>query len=218
MDEAPNMTAEAVETFRPLGRVRVGARSGGWIDGQGRQDLASGRIRVVDRAMLEQFRDGDSLAVKAVYDEFGGPVYALSLSVLRDPDLAADATQQTFLKAWRASATYDPEREFRPWIYAIARRTAIDIYRKRKRVVPSDDVDEVTTPPGLETAWEVFEVRAALDRLPDAERVVVQLSHLEGLTHVEIAERLGIPVGTVKSRSHRAHQRLATLLSHVNEI
>jgi RNA polymerase sigma-70 factor (ECF subfamily) len=73
-------------------------------------------------------------------------------------------------------------------------------------------------PPGLETAWEVFEVRAALDRLPDAERVVVQLSHLEGLTHVEIADRLGIPVGTVKSRSHRAHQRLATLLSHVNEI
>lgn len=212
------MRAETVETFRPLGRVRVGAHSGGLIDGQRRQDLASGRIRVVDRAMLEQFRDGDSLAVKAVYDEFGGPVYALSLSVLRDPDLAADATQQTFLKAWRASATYDPEREFRPWIYAIARRTAIDIYRKRKRVVPSDDVDEVTTPPGLETAWEVFEVRAALDRLPDAERVVVQLSHLEGLTHVEIAERLGIPVGTVKSRSHRAHQRLATLLSHVNEI
>ncbi|MFZ0015379.1 MAG: RNA polymerase sigma factor [Acidimicrobiia bacterium] len=172
----------------------------------------------MDRAMLEQFREGDALAVKAVYDEFGGPVYALSLSVLRDRDLAADATQQTFLKAWRASATYDPDREFRPWIYAIARRTAIDIYRKRRRLVPSDDVDSVSISPGLEVTWEVFEVRAALDKLPDAERIVVQLSHLEGLTHPEIAERLGIPVGTVKSRSHRAHQRLAALLSHVNEI
>lgn len=168
--------------------------------------------------MLEQFREGDALAVKAVYDEFGGAVYALSLSVLRDPDLAADATQQTFLKAWKAAATYDPEREFRPWIYAIARRTAIDIYRKRRRIVPSEDVDQVMTPPGLETTWEVFEVRAALDKLPDAERMVVQLSHLDGLTHREIAERLGIPVGTVKSRSHRAHQRLSELLRHMRDI
>lgn len=212
------MRAEVIESFTPPGRARVADRSGPSIQDRGRQDLASGRIRFVDRAMLEQFRDGDALAVKAVYDEYGGPVYALSLNVLRDPDLAADATQQTFLKAWRAAATYDPERQFRPWIYAIARRTAIDIYRKRKRIVPSDDVDGITTPPGLETTWEVFEVRAALDKLPDAERVVVQLSHLDGLTHVEIADRLGIPVGTVKSRSHRAHQRLAALLSHVNEI
>jgi len=212
------MRADAVETTRLLERARVLERSEHRDTHLSPESQASGRIGVVDRAMLEQFRDGDALAVKAVYDEFGGPVYALSLSVLRDPDLAADATQQTFLKAWRASATYDPEREFRPWIYAIARRTAIDIYRKRKRIVPSDDIDGATTSPGLETAWEVFEVRAALDRLPDAERVVVQLSHLEGLTHAEIAARLGIPIGTVKSRSHRAHQRLAALLSHVNEI
>lgn len=212
------MSADAVERIRPVGRAQPGRRIGGWANGLGPQIVRSGRIGVVDRAMLEQFRAGDALAVKAVYDEYGGPVYSLSLSVLRDPDLAADATQQTFLKAWRASATYDPDREFRPWIYAIARRTAIDIYRKRKRIVPSDDVDGATTPPGLETTWEVFEVRAALDKLPDAERVVVQLSHLEGLTHAEISERLGIPIGTVKSRSHRAHQRLAALLRHVNEI
>ncbi|HZD23522.1 MAG TPA: RNA polymerase sigma factor [Acidimicrobiia bacterium] len=168
--------------------------------------------------MLEQFRDGDPLAVKAVYDEYGGPVYALAFGVLRDRDLAADATQQTFLKAWKAAATYDPDREFRPWIYAIARRTAIDMYRKRRRIVPSEDVDNVIPAPGLETTWEIFEVRAALDKLPDAERIVVQLNHLEGLTHNEIANRLGIPVGTVKSRSHRAHRRLAELLSHLNEI
>ena len=184
----------------------------------GSQSPTSGTIGDVDRAMLEQFREGDALAVKAIYEEYGGPVFALSMSVLHDRDLAADATQQTFLKAWRASATYDPEREFKPWIYAIARRTAIDIYRKRRRIVPSDEVDGAVSSPGLEVTWEVFEVRAALDKLPDAERVVMHLSHLEGLTHSEIAERLGIPLGTVKSRSHRAHQRLAVLLSHVNEI
>ncbi len=83
--------------------------------------------------------------------------------------------------------------------------------------MPSEDVDVVVLPPGLETAWEVFEVRSALDQLPDDERIVVRMSHFEGFTHVEIAERLGVPVGTVKSRSHRAHQRLIGLLRHVEE-
>jgi RNA polymerase sigma-70 factor (ECF subfamily) len=171
----------------------------------------------VDREVLERFRLGDEAAVKAVYDRFGGPVFALSMSILGEHGLAADATQQTFIKAWRAASTYDPERDFGPWIYAIARRTAIDLYRKRSRLVVSDEVDLVTFPPGLETVWEVFEVRSALDRLPDEERQVVKLSHFDGFTHVEIAERLDIPVGTVKSRSHRAHRRLVEMLKHVEE-
>jgi RNA polymerase sigma-70 factor (ECF subfamily) len=171
----------------------------------------------VDRDVLERFRLGDEAAVKAVYDRFGGPVFALSMSILGEHGLAADATQQTFIKAWRAASTYDPERDFGPWIYAIARRTAIDLYRKRSRIVVSDEVDVVTFPPGLETVWEVFEVRSALDRLPDEERQVVKLSHFDGFTHVEIAERLDIPVGTVKSRSHRAHRRLVEMLKHVEE-
>jgi RNA polymerase sigma-70 factor (ECF subfamily) len=171
----------------------------------------------MDREVLERFRIGDEAAVKAVYDRYGGPVFALTMRILGEHGLAADATQQTFIKAWRAASTYDPERSFAPWIYAIARRTAIDIYRKRSRTVVSDDVDLVVLPPGLETAWEVFEVRSAVDRLPDEERQVIKLSHFDGLTHVEIAAQLDIPVGTVKSRSHRAHQRLVELLRHVEE-
>jgi RNA polymerase sigma-70 factor, ECF subfamily len=171
----------------------------------------------VDREVLERFRLGDEAAVKVVYDRFGGPVFALSMSILGDHGLAADATQQTFIKAWRAASTYDAGRSFGPWIYAIARRTAIDLYRKRARVVVSDDVDVVSLPIGLETVWEVFEVRSALDRLPDEERQVIKMSHFDGLTHVEIADRLDIPVGTVKSRSHRAHQRLIEMLKHVEE-
>ncbi|MET0696323.1 MAG: RNA polymerase sigma factor [Acidimicrobiia bacterium] len=171
----------------------------------------------MDREVLERFRLGDEAAVKVVYDRFGGPVFALSMSILGDHGLAADATQQTFIKAWRAASTYDAGRSFGPWIYAIARRTAIDLYRKRARVVVSDDVDVVSLPIGLETVWEVFEVRSALDRLPDEERQVIKMSHFDGLTHVEIADRLDIPVGTVKSRSHRAHQRLIEMLKHVEE-
>lgn len=171
----------------------------------------------MDREILERFRAGDESAIKTVYERFRGPVFAISMSVLHDHGLAADATQQTFVKAWQAATTYDPDRELAPWIYAIARRTAIDIYRKHSRSVVSDEVDSTAPPPALDTIWEVFEVRSALDRLPDEERQVIKLSHFDGLTHTEIAEHMGIPVGTVKSRSHRAHRRLVELLRHVEE-
>lgn len=167
--------------------------------------------------MLDRFRTGDENAVKAVYERFRGPVFAIAMSVLHDRGLAADASQQTFMKAWQAASTYDPERELGPWIYAIARRTAIDIYRKQVRSVVSDDVDSTSPPPALDTIWEVFEVRAALDRLSDEERQVIKLNHFDGLTHVEIAEHMDIPLGTVKSRSHRAHQKLLELLKHLEE-
>lgn len=175
-------------------------------------------MQSVDRELLEMFRVGDEGAVKAVYERFRGPVFAIAISILRDRDLAADATQQTFIKAWRAASTYDADRPIKPWIYAIARRTAIDIYRKTSRIVADDQVDHVTIPPGLETAWEVFEVRAAVDELPDEERQVIKLSHFDGLSHQEIAEHIGIPLGTVKSRSYRAHRRLIELLKHLEEM
>lgn len=171
----------------------------------------------MDRELLDRFRAGDEAAVKAVYERFRGPVFAISMSVLHDHGLAADATQHTFIKAWQAASTYDAERELGPWIFAIARRTAIDVYRKQRHSVTSNDVDTVEMPPGLDTIWEVYEVRSALDRLPDEERQVIKLSHFDGLTHVEIAEHMGIPLGTVKSRSHRAHQKLLELLKHVEE-
>ncbi|MGH8945574.1 MAG: RNA polymerase sigma factor [Acidimicrobiia bacterium] len=172
----------------------------------------------MDQEILESFRAGDETAVKAVYERFSGPVFAISMSILRDRDLAADATQQTFVKAWQAAHTYDSRREMAPWIYTIARRTAIDMYRRRQRSIPSDSVDRIVLSPGLDTVWEIFEVRTALERLSDEEREVIRLSHFEGFTHIEIAEHLGIPVGTVKSRSHRAHQRLLELLGHLKEM
>lgn len=167
--------------------------------------------------VLARFRAGDEQAIKAVYDRYSGAVYALSMSVLRDPGRAADSTQQTFVKAWRSANSYDPNRPLAPWIYAIARRTAIDIYRKEKRRFPSDKIEIAEDGASIEEVWEVFEVRAALDRLSDEERQVVKMSHFDGLTHVEIAERLDIPIGTVKSRSHRAHVRLVDMLSHLTD-
>ena len=174
--------------------------------------------------VLERFRQGDSDAVGAVYREYGASVFSVALHVLGDRGLAEESTQQTFVRAWRASASFDATRELGPWLVTIARRVAIDVYRREARrvtvplgSVAPDAPELVTLPPSAERAYDVWEVRRAIETLPDDEREVVRLQHLESLTQPEVAARLGVPVGTVKSRSHRAHRRLASLLGHLQE-
>ncbi|MET0577875.1 MAG: RNA polymerase sigma factor [Ilumatobacteraceae bacterium] len=170
------------------------------------------------------FRSGNPDAVRAVYREYGGLVFAVSIRTLGSRDLAEESTQRTFVKAWKAAAGFEVGRELGPWLATIARRTAIDIYRReaRRSTTPLDDVapadpNVIELPVGVERSYEAGEVRAAIDALPPDEREVVRLQHLEELTQTEVAERLGVPVGTVKSRSHRAHRRLASLLGHLRE-
>jgi RNA polymerase sigma-70 factor (ECF subfamily) len=169
--------------------------------------------------MVEDFRAGDPEAVRAVYRRYSGAVHTVARSVVGgDDELCADVVQQTFTKAWRAARTFEGDRDLAPWLYAIARRTAIDALRAERRPTrgdhaPETDVGVVTL--SFEQTWEAHEVRSALDALPSDERDVVRLAHVAGLSHVEVAERLGIPVGTVKSRMHRAHRRLAAALSHL---
>jgi RNA polymerase sigma-70 factor (ECF subfamily) len=172
-----------------------------------------------DTDLNARFRAGDEAAVRVVYARYGGAMYAVAMSMLSNRDLATECVQEAFVRAWRASQSFDPDRELRPWLATITRRTAIDIYRRaaRTRSEPHADVDETVIPIAFERTWEVFEVRAAIDQLPAEEREVVRLAHFDGLAHSEIAERLQVPVGTVKSRSHRAHRRLAGLLGHLVE-
>ncbi len=172
-----------------------------------------------DRELASRFPTGDNEIVRAVYGRYGGAVYTVAMSILGDPTRAADVVQATFVNAWRASHRFDPTRELGPWLYTIARRQAIDAYRRDRRTEPTDpsELDIIELPPSLEQAWEAWQVRLAIDQLPSDERDVVRLSWFDGLAHPEIAERLGVPVGTVKSRSHRAHRRLASLLAHVRD-
>jgi RNA polymerase sigma-70 factor (ECF subfamily) len=179
---------------------------------------------VADEGLAHRFQAGDPDAVRDVYQQYGGLVFAVAHKVLGDRGLAEEATQQAFVQAWRAAATYDPTRELGPWLATIARRAAIDVHRRESRRTAEriDDVSPahpavVTLPPSAEQAYDVWEVRRAIAALPDDERDVVRLQHVEGLTHTEVAERLGVPVGTVKSRSFRAHRRLAAQLGYLRE-
>jgi RNA polymerase sigma-70 factor, ECF subfamily len=167
---------------------------------------------------LDRFRQGDPDAVRDVYRRYAGAVNTVARSIVHDRELAADVVQQTFVKAWRAAATFEADHELGPWLYAIARRTAIDAVRAESRPhrgghEPEVDVGIVTL--SFERTWEIHEVRTALDALPKDEREVVRRSHLLGYTHEQIAEQLGVPVGTIKSRSSRAHRRLAAALGHL---
>jgi RNA polymerase sigma-70 factor (ECF subfamily) len=169
--------------------------------------------------LVERFCAGDPEAVGPLYDEYGRLVFAVALRVLHQRELAEEATQQTFLQAWRAASTFEPARDLTPWLVTIARRAAIDIQRREQRrshigldEAPPTDTSLVTLPPSAEQIEAVWRVRAAIDGLAPADRDLVRMQHFEGLSHTEIATRLDIPVGTVKSRSFRAHRLLASRL------
>jgi RNA polymerase sigma factor (sigma-70 family) len=159
-----------------------------------------------------------------VYREYGRLVYSVAYRILEDRTLAEEATQQTFLKAWRAAASMDPERELGPWLATIAKRAAIDAYRTEAsrraapiESVPASDPALVSRPESVASLSDAWDVRRAVQELPPDELEVVRMQHFEGLTHSQIAERLGVAQGTVKSRSFRAHRRLAQLLGHLKE-
>lgn len=172
-----------------------------------------------DRSVLSRFRAGDPGAIREIYGQYGGAVHMVARSIV-GPDHAGDVVQETFIKAWHAAATFDVDRELGPWLFTIARRSAVDALRRERRPTTgghSPEVDVAFEAMSFERTWERFEVRRAIDDLPPDERNVVRLAHLEGMTHSEIAEQLDIPIGTVKSRTARAHRRLVAALEHTVE-
>ena len=179
----------------------------------------------VDQSLVAAFRRREAGGVRALYRQYGRLVYAVAHRVLGHHDLAEEAAQQTFVNAWQAADRLDVERDPAAWLATIAKRAAIDVYRREARRpatalndVASDDPALVSLPPDLDALDAVWHVRRAIDALPRDEATVVRLQHLEGLTHNEISKELGIALGTVKSRSHRAHRKLAALLGHLREV
>jgi RNA polymerase sigma-70 factor, ECF subfamily len=167
----------------------------------------------------ERFRAGDESALAEVFDHYAGPMLAVASHMLADRRLAEEAVQQAFVQAWRAASTFEPERALGPWLRSIVRRTAVDVWRRERRheARSFDEVAQVdlpsVDPPSIADASDVWAVREAIDALPPASREVIRLAHLEHLTQPEIAARLDIPLGTVKSRTHHAYRLLATALS-----
>jgi RNA polymerase sigma factor (sigma-70 family) len=178
-------------------------------------------VALDDAELASSFASGDADSVRVVYHTYARLVFAIAYRVLGDTGLAEDATQQTFVQAWRAAGSYDPSRALGAWLTTIAKRVAIDVHRRERRHRNLDNIDSsesaalITLPPSAEQIHDVAEVRRAVDELPTAERDLIRMQHFDELSHAEIADKLGIPLGTVKSRTFRAHRRLAGILSHL---
>jgi RNA polymerase sigma-70 factor, ECF subfamily len=177
-------------------------------------------------SMLEQrFAARPDDAFREVYVRFSDRMFGAAYRVLGDRELAADATQLAFLRAWQAAAMFDPLRPLEPWLFAITRRAAIDVHRRQRTAhhvsTPDpavfEDLRHAVADDGAAQAWLRQQVQAAIGKLPVGDRAIVRLVCLAGHTHQETAEKLGIPLGTVKSRLFRAQRKMTVLLRHVQE-
>ena len=169
-----------------------------------------------DADLIRRIAARDHDAFETLYRRYARQLLAFGLRRLGDRSHAEEAMQETFAKVWRAASTYRPERgPGGAWLYGIARHTITDQARRRRYTVgePPDLPSDEPGPAELAESDSVNRrVHRALAVLPARQRELIQLAYWSGLTQAEIADRLGIPLGTVKTRTRRALLRLAQLL------
>jgi RNA polymerase sigma factor (sigma-70 family) len=184
----------------------------------GRQESEAAR-EPSDEQVLEAVGRGDDDALGVLYDRFGRLAYRLAFRILRDRALAEDAVQEAFLAVWRSADAYKRERA-KPstWILTVVHRRAVDIVRREqsRRGEPLEVAPEPSVGPVEEDAVlrdRRAAVQAALAELPGEQRQALELAYYGGLTQSQLAQRLGIPLGTVKSRMFAGLGRLRELLA-----
>jgi len=173
-----------------------------------------------DEALVALVARGDEDALAELYDRVGRVAYGLALRVLRDERHAEDAVQEAFLQVWRSAATFRAERaKASTWILTLVHRRAVDLVRREERRQADPLTDDSAAGVGREetdeAAWLRFErerVQAALKQLPDVQREALELAYYGGFSQSELAERLGVPLGTIKSRMFAGLARLRELL------
>ena len=173
--------------------------------------------RATDGDLLLRIADGDSAAFDVLYRRFSRPVFGLALRLLRDRSRAEDAVQETFAAIWRSAGSYRPDRgPGTPWLYAVARNAIVDRARARREPTFADVPEQSSPDTGpaerAESSYVSWRVHRAVHDLPANEREVLELAYWSGLSQSEVATFLGLPLGTVKTRTRTALARLADLL------
>lgn len=174
-----------------------------------------------DEAVVALVSRSDEAALAELYDRFGGVAYALARRIVRDPDLAEDVVQESFLSVWRGAGRFVPERaRASSWLLTLVHRRAVDLVRReqRRRADPLDETGVLHGPEqrsAEDAVWRRLErerVQDALAQLPDQQRELLELAYFGGFTQSQLAERLGRPLGTIKSQMFAGLAQLRELL------
>jgi RNA polymerase sigma factor (sigma-70 family) len=187
--------------------------------GRTRVSVARDLAHLSDEALVALAARSDDGALEELYSRFGRIAYALALRVLRDPALAEDAVQDAFLTVWRTASRFVPERaKASTWILTLVHRRAVDVVRREqpRRAEPLDSAPEPSAEATEDEAWlrlQRTRVQDALRRLPDQQREALELAYYGGFTQSELADRLGEPLGTIKSRMFTGLARMRELLT-----
>jgi RNA polymerase sigma-70 factor (ECF subfamily) len=161
-----------------------------------------------DQSLLALVRKGDEQAMAALFDRYSKVVYSVALRVLRDPAAAEDVLQEIFMQVWRNPGSFTSTRgSLGGWLAVVARNRSIDTLRRRR---PTDSVDDVVLASSSNIAVEaernslMERARSVIATLPGEQRKTLEMAFFDGLTHSEIAELTGDPLGTVKTRIRSA--------------
>ncbi|MEN3360427.1 MAG: hypothetical protein V7637_4409 [Mycobacteriales bacterium] len=176
-----------------------------------------GRATDAEGRLHARLLAGEEDALAELYARYGPLVYAVAVRLVRDRAVAEDVIQDVFVQVWRRPASYDPRAgTLRAWLAMLARRRAIDAIRRAARQRRRPATEPEPPPDPAEAAVHAAltsSVRAAVEALPEAQRTAVLLAYAGGLTAREIANRLGVPEGTVKSRLRLGLRRISRLLA-----
>jgi RNA polymerase sigma-70 factor, ECF subfamily len=191
------------------------------LRGRRRRGVPSTRelAHLSDEALLALIARADEAALAELYRRFGRLAYGLAFRILRDDALAQDAVQEAFLAVWRAAERFTAERA-KPstWVLTLVHRRAVDLVRReeRRRAEPLEETDTAATSASDEAEQLVNReaIRAALSGLPAEQREAIELAYYGGYTQSELAERLGQPLGTIKSRMFTGLARLRETLEN----
>jgi RNA polymerase sigma-70 factor, ECF subfamily len=170
-----------------------------------------------DTELLKQIAMGSEAAFGVLWNRYGAAIYTACRRRLGDSGAAEDATQEAFATVWRRAETFDPDRgSAAAWLYAVARNAAGQLLRRGEPAATMIVLDEETAGKEEDPVTRLA-VHAALTRLPGGEREVLELAYFEDLTQTAIAERLNLPLGTVKTRTRNGLHRLARYLEDSGE-
>jgi RNA polymerase sigma-70 factor (ECF subfamily) len=167
-----------------------------------------------DAELIALIAGGDQRAFEELHRRYARSVLGIALRRIGDRGRAEDVTQDTFASVWRSASRYDPARgKAASWLYTVARNAIVDGLRRRPPPTVENPPDVPSAEPGppdaAESEWVSWRVHRAVESLPEQERTLVELAYWSGLSQSEIADYVGVPLGTVKTRTRAALRRLA---------